>query len=84
MKLQIRDFNTNQITEKIDIEILSADSSGLKVFYVDFDFEEMSEYNMTAKFFLNEDNLKLDDSNFFYFNSLGFIFYRFLYQWGIH
>lgn len=83
MKLQIRNFSTTQISEKFDIVISSDNSSGLKVFYIDFDFEEMPEYNITAKFLLNENNLKLDDFNFVYFNDVNLIFFRFIYQWGI-
>ncbi|KOP36150.1 MULTISPECIES: hypothetical protein [unclassified Flavobacterium] len=55
----------------------------LKISYVDFEFEEKPEYNITAKIFLNENNLKLDDFNFVYFKNVNLIFFRFIYQWGI-
>ncbi|MDR6760551.1 hypothetical protein J2Y38_000730 [Flavobacterium sp. 2755] len=83
MKLQIRNFNAHQIYERFDIEIPSDDSSDLKICYVDFEFEEKPEYNITAKFLLNQNNLKLDDFNFVYFKNIDLIFFRFIYQWGI-
>ncbi|PUU68913.1 hypothetical protein DBB36_16285, partial [Flavobacterium sp. WLB] len=45
----------------------------LKISYVDFEFEEKPEYNITAKIFLNENNLKLDDFNFVYFKNVNLI-----------
>ncbi|MCP2027580.1 hypothetical protein L1276_002740 [Flavobacterium sp. HSC-32F16] len=83
MKLQIRNFNGHQISERFDIEIPSDDSSDLKVSYVDFEFDEEPKHNITAKFFLNENNDELIESNFFHFKNIDLIFFRFIYQWGI-
>ncbi|SEN81328.1 hypothetical protein SAMN05444671_2164 [Flavobacterium sp. CF108] len=83
MKLQIRNFNTNQISERFDIVIPADDSSDLKVSYVDFEFDEEPNYNITAKFFLNENNDELIEFNFVYFKNIDLIFFRFIYQWGI-
>ncbi|CAC9975755.1 hypothetical protein [Flavobacterium panici] len=69
MKLQIRNFNAHQRSERFDIEIPSDNSSDLKISYVDFEFEEIPEYNIIAKIFLNENNDELIELNFFHFKN---------------
>ncbi|WP_343695238.1 hypothetical protein [Flavobacterium sp.] len=83
MKTRIRNFNLDQISEEFDILIPSEGSSDLKVTYVNFEFEEKPNHNITAKFFLNENNDQLVEFNFFYFKNIDLIFFRFIYQWGI-
>jgi hypothetical protein len=83
MRLIIRDFNTYQISERFDIEISSEISNNLKVLFVDFEFEENLNHNITVKFFLKENDQEVTDFNFCYFKNINLIFFRFIHQWGI-
>ncbi|MHC0448067.1 hypothetical protein ACWA1F_21845 [Flavobacterium sp. 3-218] len=83
MDLRIRNYDSNQISEGFDIVIPSGGSSDLKASYVDFEFPEQPQYNITAKFFLHEDNSEVNNFSFVYFKNIDLIFFRFVYQWGI-
>ncbi|OXB00097.1 hypothetical protein SAMN05444387_2802 [Flavobacterium pectinovorum] len=82
MKTTIKNnYDSSQMSEKIDIIIPSENSSSLRVSYVDFKFDEYPNHDLTVKIFLNEDIDELIEFNFCHFKNIDLVFYRFMYQW---
>lgn len=83
MKLTIRNHDTDLKSEKFDIMIHCEISLCQKTLYIDFEFEEKENQNITGKFLLNDDVEELTEFNFHHFKNTKLIFFRFMYQWGI-
>lgn len=84
MKITIKNnYDSSQVSEKIDVIIPSENSSSLRVSYVDFKFDEYPNHDLAVKIFLNEDIDELIEFNFCHFKNIDLVFYRFMYQWGI-